>query len=247
MDEDIPFFPLMTITIGVLLLIGAAYYAKIKTRQLFSGFRGLKTKRSIERLIGWARPAPGQHRLKSTDISPSKKRAAEALLSAAEDGRLEDVKLLVHKGTDVNVESPVAGRSPLMRAAANGHVDVVSFLLHRGARINQKSKYSGKTALMRAAQFGHARVVKLLVYNGADINLHSVASGKTALMRACRNGHYEVARLLLERGAQATVKDKSGKSALDYCVEADFKDLVTLLRTRTAASPHQEGETSSKS
>ncbi len=118
----------------------------------------------------------------------------------------------------------------------NGHLDVLKFLLQEGARIDLKSTHSGKTALMRAAQYGHAQIVRLLIEKGADVDSRSTGSGKTALIRACQHGHYEIAKLLLERGAHVNPIDKSGKTALDYCIERDSQDLVDLLNRWGGAS-----------
>jgi ankyrin repeat protein len=247
-DDAFPLFPLMLITFGVLLLVGLAYYVKSKVKQLFIGFRGLQTERRIWKLLRRTGLESVGHRLPSAGFVLSrKKRRRDALLSAAEEGRTDDVKLLVDKGADVNIASPKTGRTSLMRAAENGHLDVVEFLLQKGARINLKSTYSGKTALMRAVQYGHERIVKLLMEKGADVNLRSTASGKTALMRACQQGHYQVAKLLLERGAHVNAIDKRGRTALDYCVELDSQDLVDLLNRWGGASAAQEAEPGSQS
>ncbi|MBI5250657.1 MAG: ankyrin repeat domain-containing protein [Desulfomonile tiedjei] len=228
-DDGIPLFPLIAITLGVLLSVGLAYYVKLKAKQLFTGFKGLQTKRIIAKFARSTGLEGVADRWQIPAAARGKRGDRNALLSASEDGRLEDVKFLVKRGADVNIESPRTGRSPLMRAAENGHLEVVAFLIQNGARVNAQSKSSGKTALMRAAQLGHPKVVRLLLDNGADVNLKSSATGKTALMRACRCGHHGIAELLLERGARVNTADKTGKTALDYCIEADSKDLAILL------------------
>lgn len=247
-DDAFPLFPLMQITFGVLLLVGLVYYVKSKVKQLFMGFRGLRTERRISKLLRRIGLESAADRLQTPALVLSrKKRSRDALLSAAEDGRVDDVKFLVKKGADVNTASLKTGRTPLMRAAENGHMDVVAFLLQKGAQINLKSTYSGKTALMRATQHGHAQIVRLLMEKGADVNSRSTASGKTALMRACQHGHYKIAELLLERRAHVNAIDKSGKTALDYCLEGDSQDLVTLLSERGGASAVKDSEPASKS
>lgn len=247
-DDAFPLFPLLQITFGVLLLVGLAYYVKSKVKQLFTGFRGLQTERRISKLLRRIGLESAADRLQAPAFVLSrKKRSRDALLSAAEDGRVEDVKFLVKKGADVNIASLKTGRTSLMRAAENGHLDVVAFLLQSGARINLKSTYSGKTALMRAAQYGHAHIVRLLMEKGADVNARSTASGKNALIRACQHGHYKIAKLLLERGAHANAIDKSGKTALDYCIEGNSQDLVTLLSEWGGASAVQDSEPLSQS
>jgi ankyrin repeat protein len=247
-DDDFPLLPLVQITFGVLLSVGLAYYVKSRVKQWFTGFRGLRTERRISKLLHRIGLESAADRLQTPAFVLSrKKRRRDALLSAAEDGRMEDVKFLVKKGADVNFASPKTGRTPLMRAAENGHLNVVEVLLQKGARINLKSTYSGKTALMRSAQYGHAPIVRLLMEKGADVNSRSTASGKTALIRACQQGHYKIAKLLLESGAHVNAIDKRGKTALDYCIEGDSRDLVTLLNEWGGASALQDSEPASQS
>ncbi len=50
--------------------------------------------------------------------------------------------------------------------------------------------------------------------------------GQTALICASMEGHVEVARLLVEAGADLSIKDWSGKTALDW---ANKDEIVELL------------------
>ncbi len=244
-DDEIPLFPLIVITLGVLFLVGLAYFVKANAKQLFIGFKGLQTQRRISKLLLWTGLERAINRQKSPVLLRKGNSYGEDLLFASENGRLEDVQYLISKGADANSESRKTGRTALMRAAENGHARVVEFLIQKGASINMKSKYSGKTALMRAAQFGQVKVVRLLLDHGADVNLRSSVSGKTALMRACVQRHHDVAELLLKRGAQVNTTDKHGKTALDYCVEADSMDLASLLLKWGGGSASQAEDASS--
>lgn len=64
-------------------------------------------------------------RLSKTNMSKS---ADEMLLGAASNGAIEDVKLLLNEGADINTKSPSKG-PPLFQATVNAHVDVVKLLL----------------------------------------------------------------------------------------------------------------------
>jgi ankyrin repeat protein len=45
-------------------------------------------------------------------------------------------------------------------------------------------------------------------------------------MVASVNGNTEIVKLLLEKGANPTLKDKEGKTALDYAGNPDIKKLL---------------------
>jgi ankyrin repeat protein len=62
---------------------------------------------------------------------------------------VEEVRLLLDKGVDVNAAEPSRGQNALMWAAAEGHPDVVDLLIKRGANVKAASK-SGFTPLVFA-------------------------------------------------------------------------------------------------
>ena len=66
-----------------------------------------------------------------------------------------------------------------------------------------------------------------------DIN-DSYANGETALMRASKLGLYEVALALISAGAYISVKDKNGKSVLNYAAEGGNTKIMELLLARGA-------------
>jgi len=121
-----------------------------------------------------------------------------ALLEAASEGRVHDVRTLLDQGADVNLKAR-DGSTPLMFAALGGRTEVVSLLLERGTDVNAEDEH-GWTTLMLAAQGGHTEVVDLLLEHGADVNARTHV-GLTALGLAKGYGHTEVVSLLLERGA----------------------------------------------
>ena len=55
------------------------------------------------------------------------------LMCACMYGRLDNVKLLVAYGADVNEEPDISGRTPILCAARGRHIDVIKYLLREGA------------------------------------------------------------------------------------------------------------------
>src|SRR6185436_19125899 len=92
-----------------------------------------------------------------------------ALMTAAQTGNVELVRLLLARGSDVKAVESFRGQTALMRAVAENHVEVANALLKSGADVGTKSKH-GFTALMFAAQQGNLTATRLLVEAGANVN-----------------------------------------------------------------------------
>ena len=78
---------------------------------------------------------------------------------------------------------------------------------------------------MLASLNGHPAIVQILIDKGAYIN-KQMDDGTTALMQATQNGHTEVVRVLLTRGADPDLKDKQGRSAIDYASNFFIRNLL---------------------
>ena len=71
-------------------------------------------------------------------------------------------------------------------------------------------------------------IVKLLLDEGyCDVNDTSV--GVTSLMFAARDSTPEMVKLLLDYGADKNIKSTDGKTAYDYAVQFNNKDIIALL------------------
>ena len=118
-----------------------------------------------------------------------------ALLSAATNGQLNTVRLLLARGADVNF-SGVNGECALCEAANNGHLAVVEELLDAGAGRTGEGDHLDGT-LTWAALDGFTDIVALLLDRGVDVHYN----GDLALSQAVGNSHLGTIKLLLERGA----------------------------------------------
>lgn len=118
---------------------------------------------------------------------------------AALGGKLENMKVLLQHGADINIH---VGRPdgypgwPLIRAISRGDVKLVDFLLAHGADINAGYGH-GKTPLIYAVQGNRIDVVELLIARGANVSAQaSYDYNNTALKLAENTGRMEIAALL---------------------------------------------------
>lgn len=92
------------------------------------------------------------------DLSPS-------LLSAATDGRTDEVKALLEKGAPIEAKDK-NGRTSLILAAQRGHADTVRLLLEKGAQADARDKLGwtayGLALLQPAGHGDHQEALKAL-------------------------------------------------------------------------------------
>ncbi len=143
-----------------------------------------------EEYVPPARPRPGQQR------------PAKTLHDAARGGDVDQVKLLLSKGADVNLRNRM-NWTPLHTAVQNRKHEVIELLIAEGADINAKNN-RGLTPLMAAVYIGQKDAVELLIAKGADVNIMG-GRGENALSLANKRGKTEIADLLLKHGAKKPV------------------------------------------
>lgn len=111
---------------------------------------------------------------------------------------------------------------------------ILCFLIAKGGNLNSKTAV-GMTALHAAASAGSDKTFEILISKGADINTQS-NSGMTPLHVAAERGwegfqagKLAIIKMLLEKSANRGLKDKEGKTALDYARKSRNKKAVQLL------------------
>jgi len=151
----------------------------------------------------------------------------ESLFEAVNKGDIEQLKLLISEGADVNIRDQ-KDMTPLHLTAGNGNTDIASILIDNGADVNTRIDEYGVTPLHVAAVWGKTAVAELLLAKGADINAQT-RRGETALEFAIRNDHPDVLELLLANGANIEARNNSGETPLWYAVWYDKLEMVKLL------------------
>ncbi len=114
-------------------------------------------------------------------------------------------------------------------AAGDGNTAQVLALLDSGVDVNGRTSDSSY-ALNRAAVFNKAEIVRILLERGADPNVQN-SEGDTPLICATKyaGGQAETVNALVSAGTNLAIKDKSGKTALDYAKAQDQQDAIAVL------------------
>lgn len=162
-----------------------------------------------------------EHRANAQEI-------ARALQSAAYQGDLEYVKLLIRAEGDVNA-APLfwQKRTALQAAAQQGHLEVVRILLEEGAEVERSSISVDEegTALQFAAMSGSIAIAHELIDRGANVNAAPLGwNGRTALEGAVEHGRLDMVQLLLNLGAEVR-----GSRALKFARREGHDGVAMLL------------------
>lgn len=166
------------------------------------------------------------------------------LVSAVENGNLDEVKMLVAKGERVNAKDKGYDKnSPLHVAVENGNLEIVKFLLSAGAKTSSKNAQK-RTPLMMLDEDASAEIVNLLLIYGAKINLAD-KQGNTALMFAAEYASGDVVQALINAGANVNALNKKGETPLMRAAESgELENIKSLLGAgANAQSRNKAGET----
>lgn len=148
------------------------------------------------------------------------------LMSAAANGNLQVVTLLVKRGALINHLNSDA-RNALWLATYSGHADVVKYLLKQGAYYDNSDK-DNITPLMLAATNNDVAIAGSLLKYKANINrVHK--DGDSALMFALANKNSKIARTLIDSGADLNIKNKFGVTALLIAVVENNAEIARYL------------------
>ena len=129
-------------------------------------------------------------------------------------------------------------RNALHIVAIRGNARAAKKLIHYGITIYAKN-FQDRTPLHEATVGGHTPMVTLLLKSipaaqkTAFINQQSTLWGWTALHIAAKKGHLATVNVLLKHGINPSLKDRTGKTALDYAKENKHQAVVDVLKKVT--------------
>jgi len=198
-------------------------------------------------------------------IDLTNKLGKSPLLVAAEEGKLEAVKLLLEKGADPNsveadhrrnrlslAKHSMGQNSALIVAVEQGHEDVAKALIEAGANVNYRG-FLGKTALYVEVEHGQLNLAQKLLASKANANIKDM-EGMSPLMEAARRGNPRMVADLINHKANVNAIEEAelgytpdpqdadtstGMTALMFAARSGHDKVVSqLLRAGASANVH---------
>jgi hypothetical protein len=152
---------------------------------------------------------------------------SQDLFDACRSGNVERLKALHATNPDTLNSVNENGFSPLIIATYKNQIKVVEFLLKNNADVNFDSPEG--TALIGACYKGNFEIVELLIQNKANVNVVG-GNNISPLIFAVQSKNKKLVKLLVQNGADQTIKDSAGRTAKDYAMLLELKDIAELLK-----------------
>ena len=152
---------------------------------------------------------------------------AQDIFQVARDNSVADLEKKWTEEIHVD-QTDKRGFTPLILAVYNESYEAAKFLLDKGANPDVQDS-NGNTALMGATFKAYPKMVDLLLEYKADVNLSNF-NNAPALIFAATFGQTDIAKKLLEKGANKSIKDNSGKTALDHAKIQENQEMIKLLQ-----------------
>lgn len=154
-----------------------------------------------------------------------------ALLDAAWENNLDQVKICLNLGADVNTKT-WDKITPLHYACANNNLDMVKLFVYKNANTDAKD-LKGKTPLHICAEYGLDSIAEFLIHSKAPIHTKD-ENGKDALYISVEKGNYLFADMLLFYGANALTLANDSSGLVQAAVESANLDILILVLDKGA-------------
>ena len=149
------------------------------------------------------------------------------VMLACVEGDLERLKYLIEKGGSIDVVDKYQNSCLHLACSGKQNFDIVKYLLEEGMDVNMLNQ-TKSTALHRAcAGETDLSVLEILLKAGAYVNAIN-GYEDTAFLYLCQHGEQEAIKLFLDAGSDWSLKNKYGKTGLDY-VRQFSKEVVVWL------------------
>ncbi|MGA2865353.1 MAG: ankyrin repeat domain-containing protein [Verrucomicrobiota bacterium] len=176
------------------------------------------------------------------DVNAPDNQGRTPVYCAAGSGYPDLVRRLLEQGAAANAKTTAEGWTPLhaaLREWSTGTTEeIVELLLAHQAEVNARNR-EGETPLHIAVAMveDEAKYTRLLLTHRALVNATNNV-GQTPLFIAVYDGRVAAVKALLAERAEVNLRDKAGKTALQYALERqrsvspnqDFRVIAELLR-----------------
>jgi hypothetical protein len=156
------------------------------------------------------------------------------LLVAAFQRKAAAAQALIRLGANAKAHD-TDGYDILAIATLNNDPEMLKVGLAGGADAKATTGFDDGSALITAAHLGFVEIVRALIEGHAILD-HTNARGWTALITAVVLGngdsnHTATVDALVKAGADVTIKDRDGKSALDYARSRGYSEMIHSMET----------------
>lgn len=159
----------------------------------------------------------------SANINQANQTGYSPLITAATEGHLNLVELLLSRGANINQQNN-NGWTALMCACCFRRIEIIQKLLDSSATVNTASN-TGCTALYLACSAGSEKAVELLLQHSAEPNICS-NSGCSPLHLAAENSNKPIIALLIEGGASTSALDHQDRTPLQVARNEDVRKFI---------------------
>lgn len=162
----------------------------------------------------------------------------DALVAAAANSKLKEIKLLLQDGVDINGRDSAFKRTALGAAASLGLTGSVKLLISLKADLNVTDG-NGLTPLMKACSAGlvkGSKVAMMLIEAGADVHYVRSSDEMTALKFAAKSCTPEVIQALIDRGADIDGPPGTDLTALMMAARENHVQAIAVL-LKNGANP----------
>lgn len=159
--------------------------------------------------------------------------SGNVLRRAAQNGRVEVIRMLLESGANVLPRDSDKTWSPIERAAEKS--DIVKLLVQKGADIDTNAARPRRIPLIHAAVSGYLEMAQFLLANGANVDAHGEHTS-TALYFASERGYLEIVRLLIGNKANVNFVNRRTltATALQTAASLNHVEIVELLLSHGA-------------
>jgi ankyrin repeat protein len=156
------------------------------------------------------------------------------LFDAIEEDNIENVKLLLSKGVDVNAKDDI-GWNPLSLAYKKDKLKIMELLLDNGADTEIKVRPT-KFYILADALFNYKDdIVKLLVRKGANVNVKYVDVRPILYLRLSESD-LEIFNLFVEKGVDVSVRGVKDETSL-ICACGSWRSSLEIVKTILKLNP----------
>lgn len=168
------------------------------------------------------------------------------LINSCYNGKVDEVKVLLSQGADINTRDLKANKTPLLAAITTDNLKILDLLIENNVDINAVDK-ENVSPLMLACNLGkYDAIKKLLSQEDIQVNVQENYTGYTALMIVLDSNildikqKEEIVKLLVDKNANLNIKDEQyGLTALDRTNENELLGVKKILTIKGALSSEE--------